>query len=271
MRSRGMNVSSTAGRFRPRGSSRTRNLGASFAALLVSVVALGMACSGGSGGTDEAIPSATPTGQELREMVDSGASAFARQESFHFELEDVEGQTEVSPGLVLVWARGDVRVAGAVRGFLGLGAVGAPAAPLETEIRVIEGQGYATSPLSGSWTRADASELPVKLDGLVETIRALMTSVGSLEFAGSRRTDVGAGRAVRGTIAASEFRVLFDGAITEPSATVVAEIVIADADGLPYLIEVSGRLLHSDEEGARRLLTLSRFGDAVEFGVPAGF
>jgi hypothetical protein len=152
-----------------------------------------------------------------------------------------------------------------------LGAVGAPAAPLETEIRVIDGQGYATNPLSGSWTRADASELPVKLDGLAETIRTLMTSVGSLEFAGSRRTDVGAGRAVRGTIAASEFRVLFDGALTDPSAMIVTEVVIADADGLPHRIELSGRLLHSDEEGARRLLTLSRFGDAAEFGVPAGF
>ncbi|MDP7618780.1 MAG: LppX_LprAFG lipoprotein [Dehalococcoidia bacterium] len=271
MRGKEMNVSSTAGRFRPRGSSKKRNPGTSFAALLVSVVALATACSGGSGGTDEAIPNATPTGQELREMVDSGASAFARQESFHFELEDLEGQTEASPGLVLVWARGDVRVTEAVRGFLGLGAVGAPAAPLETEIRVIEGQGYATNPLSGSWTRSDASELPVKLDGLTDTIRTLMTSVGSLEFAGSRLTDVGAGRAVRGTIAASEFRVLFDGALTEPSATVVAEVVIANADGLPHLIEVSGRMLHSDEEGARRLLTLSRFGDAVEFGVPAGF
>jgi len=271
MRGKGMNVSPTAGRFRPHGSSETRNLGALFAALLVSVAALGIACSGGSGGADEVIPSATPTGQELREMVDSGASAFARQESFHFELEDLEGQTETSPGLVLVWARGDVRVAGAVRGFLGLGAVGAPAAPLETEIRVIEGQGYATNPLSGSWSRTDASELPMKLDGLTETIRTLITSVGSLEFAGSRLTDVGAGRAVRGTIAASEFRVLFDGAITEPSATIVAEVVIADTDGLPHLIEVSGRLLHSDEEGARRLLTLSHFGDAVDFGVPAGF
>ncbi len=248
-----------------------RSLGLAFAALLVSAVGPGVACLGGFEGTEEAIPSATPTGQQLRELVDSGASGFARQESFHFELEDLEGQTEVSAGLVLVWARGDVRMTGSVRGFLGLGAVGAPAAPLETEIRVIDGQGYATNPLSGTWTRADASELPVKLDGLAETIRTLMTSVGSLEFTGPRRTDVGTGRAIRGTIAASEFRVLFDGALTDASAMVVAEVVLADSDGLPHLIELSGRLLHSDEEGARRLLTLSRFGDAAEFGVPAGF
>ena len=248
-----------------------------FAAAVTSMITIGLilvigaACSGaGSSGESDDPPVATPTTEDLAALVDTAASALVMQEGFHFELEDLGRQTFVSPELVLVWARGDVRVPGAVRGFLGLGAVGAPAAPLETEIRVIDGQAYATNPLSGTWIRANAAELPVKLDSLEEKIRALITGVQSLEYQGKVRIEARDGTAIRGVIAASAFGILFEGAIEDEAASVEVEVVILDSDGLPYRIEIVGPMLHSDDETARRMLTLSEFGRVDEFGVPEG-
>jgi hypothetical protein len=242
-----------------------------FGAVLISLLVVGMGCSGGEPETGPSQQSPTPTSNELSDLVAVSASALVAQESFHFELTDEGKATLVSPELVLVWARGDVRVPGAVRGFLGIGAVGAPAAPLETEIRVIEGHAYVTNPLSGTWNKADATALPVKLDRFEEKIRSLMTNVGSLEYVGARRTEAGDGKSVRGTIEASAFRVLFEGALEDETSLVSVEVVIADADHLPYWIEIVGPLLHSDDHTASRVLTLSRFGEPSEFGVPTGF
>ena len=244
----------------------SRSLATALAVCLAA--AYGGACEAGE---QESAARAAPTAAELPAMVETSAAALVEQESFHFEFEDLEGATLVSPELALAWARGDVQPPVAVRGYLGLSAVGAPGAPLQTEIRVIDGQAFATNPLSGTWTRAEASQLPLRLDGLPETIRTLMTGVGSLEYVGTRRTEAGESDVVRGTIQASAFRVLFAGALEDPEAIVVVETAIAQSDGLPRTIVIDGPLLHTDGNEARRLLTLSEYGEADEFGVPEGF
>ena len=238
-------------------------------ALALALAAASAAACGAGERESETTP--TPTPAELQAMVQESADALVEQQSFHFELEDLEGSTQISPGVALVWARGDVHRPASVRGYLGLSAVGAPTASLETEIRVIDGRAFATNPLSGTWTRAEASELPVRLDGLAQTIRALMTGTGSLEYAGTRRTEAGEGAVVRGTLQASAFKILFEGALDDPQAFVAIEAVIASADDLPRAILIEGPVLHTDSAEARRRLTLSQYNAAEDFGVPEGF
>ncbi len=249
-------------------------VGVRVSAFLVRLLVVGLvAAIGGSCIQRENEPTvrATPTGEELSALVEASAMALVEQENFHFELEDLEGSTLLSPELELVWARGDVQPPAAARGYLGLAAAGAPTAPLETEVRVIDGEAFATNPLSGTWSRAQATELPVNLDGLADTIRMLMTGVGSLEYGGTRPAGSGEGDVVRGTIPASAFRALFDGALKDPAAEVRVEVTIAQRDGLPREIVIDGRLLHTDAAEAQRVLRLTRYGDAEEFGVPPGF
>ena len=113
-------------------------------ALGVALVAIAAGCGGDEG-------SEGPTGEEI---VAQAADAFASTKSFHL-VYDLENAPPAGSGLRLTHANGDVEVSNGEQRAIGLAVAGTfSGIPLESELVIVEGDGFLKDPLTGALARA---------------------------------------------------------------------------------------------------------------------
>ncbi len=208
------------------------------------------ACGGGDGVDTSDVDAAA--------LLERAATRMEQADTFHFELEFAGGGVEITRGLRMESAEGDI--AGAARTRMELRA-SLGSLNFEIGIVTIDGEGWITNPLTGRWEREDIS-----LGGVFDLstgVTALMRSATEPHVAGSERIG---GRDVYRVEAAldSDGVTLLPGLRGGESLRATAWIGVDDP--LVDRIELGGALFSADDGRVR--LELTRYGEPVEIVAP---
>jgi hypothetical protein len=228
------------------------------------VIALGLvlvALAAGCGGDDA---DEGPTGAEI---VAQAADAFANTESFHLVYDLVNAPAGGS-GLRLTHAAGDVAVSAGEQTGIELAVAGTfSGIPLESELVIVEGDGFLKDPLTGTWRELDVTQVPGAFFDLLQGVPAVLRSVRDVERTGEEQVGGVATYRLRGKITARNLAKFLG---NSPSDRLVpVELWVGQDDSLIRRIEVEGPVEEGEPEDVTRRVDLSEFGKSVEIERPA--
>jgi hypothetical protein len=226
-------------------------------ALGVALVAIAAGCGGEEG-------SEGPTAEEI---VAQAADAFASTKSFHL-LYDLTNAAPAGSGLRLTHANGDVEISDGEQKAIGLAVAGTfSGIPLESELVIVEGDGFLKDPLTGAWRELDVTQVPGAFFDLLDGVPAVLRSVQDLERAGDEQVGGVATYRLRGKITARNLAVFLGNV---PSDRLVpVELWAGQDDSLIRRIEVEGPVEEGEPDDVTRKVELSGFGKSVHIERPA--
>jgi lipoprotein LprG len=226
-------------------------------AVALVLVAIAAGCGGDEG--DEG-----PTGEEI---VAQAADAFADTKSFHL-VYDLVNAPPAGSGLRLTHANGDVEVSDGEQKGIGLAVAGTfSGIPLESELVIVEGDGFLKDPLTGAWRELDVTQVPGAFFDLLGGVPAVLRSVQEVERAGEEQVGGVDAYKLSGKITARKLAAFLGN--TPSDKLVPVELWVGQADSLIRRIEVEGPVEEGEPDDVTRKVDLSEFGKSVHIERPA--
>ena len=207
-------------------------------------------------------PAPTPVPIDPAELLREAGEAVSGLSSFHFRLEHDKGSTEITTGLFVEDAEGDVvnpdRISVEFSGTFGTGFA------IRARLITVMDTSYMTNPLSGKWEAVPVEVSPLGFFSPTRGIAAMTAQVNDprlLDEAAAK----GAYR-IAGLLPTSALSSLLGK--TLPGASVAVELSI-DAETL-FLTKarIVGNVTSSDEDNLVRIITLSAFNEPVLIEAP---
>ena len=212
--------------------------------------------------TPTATPTPTPTPVNPQALLERSGQVLAEVDSFHFRLEHRKGTTSLLPGLTIEEADGDVvrpdRLRVDFRGAFGNVAV-------KAGLITIGQTSYMSNPITGRWEQTEAEVSPLAFFNPSVGIPAIMSQVTAEGLVEDRRQ----GRkvyVVTGRMPASALASLLGATLDDAEVRVTLTIDARDLFLLEAVLE--GRASPLDPEEVVRVISLSRFNDALEIAPP---
>lgn len=215
-----------------------------------------VACSGG--GDAETTELAVV---DARALLLSAADRMEEVESFRFDLTHENGATEIARGLLMERARGEVVGSERLRAE-----VRARAGPLavDVEIRIVDGEGWMTNPLTGRWEREDLT-----LESIFDPVggvTALMRAASDPRLVGRESVDGVAVYRVEAGVESGDLGLLVPGA--EAGRTLVAQALVGVDDPVVRRVEIRGAASAGEDEEIVRRLEISAVGEDFAIEAP---
>ncbi|MBA2278728.1 MAG: LppX_LprAFG lipoprotein [Chloroflexia bacterium] len=244
----------------------------------VSAVAAGLGH--GRAGTAAQTPMASPTGDpEAVALLQEAARTMAELETFHFEMETVQGTTTLMGGLVLEGIEGDVRRPQDFRTEI---RAGVPFGTVDVTVVGVEGRIWITDPLAGEETwillvdgSAGGGNEAAEITTLANPDTLILEAVAVIQEAriGGQETIDGAETTrIDGTVdlaAAAQAAVGTPVALPpEVSPEPIPTSIWIDAQRRIIEVELAGPLLVSENADVIRVVRFTAFNEPVEIAPP---
>ena len=225
------------------------------AALLLVVLALGLAGCGG-GGSQADMPSAAT-------IVQRATARTGAQKSFHFKL-DVANPPASSSGLNLTFADGDVvvpdrlkaKVAGTFNGI-----------PLSSHVVFAGPRQFLQNPLTGQWQSFSTTTSPVAFFSPAKGVLAAIRGVTDLEVVGARTVGGVECYHLTGKVEARHLTGFLGNAPS--SREVDADLDVGKDDSLLRRLRLAGPVTDADRADVVRTVDVSKYGERVTIEAPA--
>ena len=216
-----------------------------------------VACSCGGGGDETTELSVV----DARALLLSAADRMEGVESFRFDLTHENGATEIARGLRMERARGEVIGSERLRAE-----VRARAGPLavDVEIRIVDGEGWMTNPLTGRWEREDLT-----LESIFDPVggvTALMRAASDPRLVGRESVDGVDFYRVEAGVASDDLGLLVPGA--EAGRTLVAEALVGVDDPVVRRGLIRGAASAAEDAALVRRLEISGVGEDCAIEAP---
>lgn len=225
-----------------------------FPIVLFAAVALLAACGGGNGDSDEDLAAI-----DAAALIVASAARMEQVERFHFDLAFSGGGAEIIRGLTMQRAEGDF--AGVDNMQLELSASLGPLSA-DIEMRIVDGVGWITNPLTGRWESEDFSI--ADLFDLATGVTALMRSAADPRVEGRESAGGVDSYRLEATLRSDDVTLL---ANVLGGQTLEATVWIAVDDPLVHRIDLRGPLFAAGED-VRLRLSLSAHDERVEIVAP---
>ena len=226
-------------------------------ALLVIVTAL--ACA-----SPTPVPTPTPTPPpDPRQVLADAADRVTSLESVRFDLEHLEGSTQLLPGIEMTRAYGVADLPEKFRLTVEAQAAGTY---VESGIAVLGDQSYMTNFLTGRWQQVPLETLPFDFSSLGEDLAQILKSVQDPALAGEERlADYDTWR-IRGRVDSGDLASLAPAAT--PGFDVDLDLWIDRSESWLLRAEMNGPVVATDPPESARLLTLDGINQPVEVTLP---
>jgi hypothetical protein len=225
--------------------------------LVLVLALLAAGCGGGEG--DE--------GPTAAELVSQAAEAFEETQSFHI-VYDLANAPSGGSGLRLTHAEGDVAVSDGVQEGIELQVAGTfSGIPLESQLVIVEADGFLKDPLTGAWRELDVTQVPGAFFDLLEGVPSVLRSIREVERAGEEQADGVDTYRLRGKITAERLAAFLGN--TPSDELVPVELWVGQEDSLIRRIQVTGPVEADEPENVARTVDLSAFGKSVRIERPA--
>src|SRR5688572_11832032 len=213
---------------------------------LVLVLSLVIAGCGGDDGDD---------GATAAELVSRAATAFEETQSFHI-VYDLANAPSGGSGLRLTHADGDVAVSDGVQEGIELDVAGTfSGIPLESQLVIVEGDGFLKDPLTGAWRELDVTQVPGAFFDLLEGVPSVLRSIQEVERAGEEQVGGVDADRLRGKITARRLAAFLGN--TPSDRLVPVELWVGQDDSLIRRIEVTGPVEDDEPDDVARIVELS--------------
>ena len=194
-------------------------------------------------------------------LLGRAADRMERIESFRFALTHENGATEIARGLLMESAEGEVVGSESLRAE-----VRARAGPLavDIEIRIVDGEGWITNPLTGRWERED-----ITLESIFDPaggVTALMRAASGARVTGRESVGGAAVYRVEASVESADLGLLVPGAAA--GRTLVARAWVGVDDELVRRVEILGAASAFEDEEIVRRLEISDVGGTFTIEAP---
>lgn len=213
-------------------------------------------CGGGS-----TSGSSAPSEAQIVQRTEAKTSAL---KSFHF-VYAVQDPPSGGSGLNLTAADGDVLVPGKLKASVSGTYAGVP---LSSQVVFVGAKSYLKNPLSGAWQSFRTAASPIGYFDPSRGVLAVIRKSRTLRLDGSATVGGAATYRLHGPMAATDVASFL---ITKPgSAQVQVDLYVDKHDFLLRRVVVTGPVNGSEPKGITRVITLSRFDEAVTVTPPKG-
>ncbi len=229
--------------------------------LALLVMAMALACS------SPPVPTPTPTPTpppDPRQILDNAAGQVTSLEYVRFDLQHLEGTTQLLPGIEMTRAHGVADLPGdKFRLTLEAQAAGAY---LELEVAVLEDESYMTNFLTGQWQQVAPDTLPFDFSNLGEDLARILTLVQAPTLSGQERLEDYDTYRIKGRVDSGDLASLVPTAA--PGFDVDLDLWIDGSEGWLLRVEMNGQVVPSDTPETARLLILDGINQPVEVPRP---
>jgi len=232
-------------------------------ALLAGLLVLGLIVACGSEKATE--PSNEATGIDAQRTMELAVDQLLALESAAFNLEHVEGTTQLFPGVLMSRAYGEVLIPD--RFLVTVEAESQfPRSYIEISIITIEDTSYMTGIFGGRWSEVPTESLPFNLSGLGQTLADIVRAVEQPRALRLERLNGVDTVLISGGIASEDLAGLVPGA--GEGFPVVLDLWLNRLDGLLVQVLITGKVMPSDLETTVRRLTLDNINQPVAINPP---
>ncbi len=208
-------------------------------------------------------PSAV-AGIDARQAMEQAIDQLLALESARFNLEHLEGATELFPGVLMSKAYGVVSIPDRFRVTVEAESI-FPRSYLEISIITIDDTSYMTGIFSGQWNEVATESLPFNLSGLGQTLADIVAAVQEPQAAGAERLNGVDTLHIKGEIASEDLSGLVPGA--GEGFSVRLDLWL-EKNGLLRQVNIIGRVVPTDDENTVRQLTLDDINLPVVINPP---
>jgi hypothetical protein len=207
-----------------------------------------------------------PAPRELtpKEVLDRSADALDKANTAHFALEQQNGSVQLAAGVQVVNAEGDVQRPDRVSMKFTLRLAGFSA---EAQLIAVGEDLYITNPLSGQWQKAPSSTGAPRVLDKEAGFSMLLRQVTDPQKVGNEALDGVQTQHLKGRVPASSFTSMLG---SQPTGdTVAGDVWVGSDDFLPRQVRLEGPIGAGDTASTVRVLTFSKFNDAVSIERPS--
>ncbi|MDA1128735.1 MAG: LppX_LprAFG lipoprotein [Chloroflexi bacterium] len=234
----------------------------SIKSLLASLLVVGLLVACGSEKATE--PPDGLAGVDAQQAMEQAVDQLLALESASFNLEHLEGATELFPGVSMSRAYGEVSIPD--RFLVTVEAESKfPRSYIEISIITIDEASYMTAIISGLWSEVPTESLPFNLSGLGQTLADIVAAVEQPRAIRAERLHGIDTLLIKGDIASEGLSALVPGAGEGFS---VGLDLWLEKNGLPRQVDIVGRVVPTDDEDTIRRLTLDDINQPVSIDPP---
>ena len=231
-------------------------------ALLAGLLAVGLmpACN-----SDKATePPSEVAGIDAQWAMEQAVDQLLALESATFNLEHLEGATELFPGVLMSKAYGEVLIPDRFKVTVEAESQ-VPKSYIEISIITIEDTSYMTGIFSGHWNEVATDSLPFNLSGLGQTLADIVAAVQQPRAIRAERLNGQDTVHIKGDIASEDLSGLVPGAGDGFS---VGLDLWLEQNGLLKQVHIVGRVVPTDDANTVRQLTLDDINLPVAINPP---
>ena len=204
-------------------------------------------------------------GIDAQLVLEQAVGQLLALESAAFNLEHLEGTTELFPGVLMTRAYGEVLIPD--RFSVTVEAESQfPRSYIEISIITIEDTSYMTGIFSGRWNEVATESLPFNLSGLGQTLADIVTAVREPKAIRTERLKGVDTVHIKGVIASEDLSGLVPGAGEGFS---VGLDLWLELNGLLRQVHIVGRVIPTDDPDTLRQLTLDNINEPVSINPPS--
>ena len=227
--------------------------------VLLSSLALAVACGGGDDGASPT-PGALPPADEVLASV---VERVGEVESFHFRLEHENGLSPIPLDLKLRTADGDVQVPDRMQAKLEADAGGQL---LRVEVIGIGEEGWITNPFNRQWQALPAGTTISSIFDPAAGVEAIARSLQNVNVAAMEKVEGKDTYLLQGQVDSAALEAAAP--IAEPGLTVTVKLWVDIEDYSIYRVRLEGPFAPDEPTNIVRILHLSKFDEPVSIEPP---
>lgn len=210
-------------------------------------------------------PADEATGINAQLAMELAVDELLALESASFNLEHLEGTSELFPGVLMSRAYGEVLIPDRFRVTVEAESQ-FPRSYIEISIITIEDTSYMTGIFGGRWGEVPTESLPFNLSGLGRTLADIVAAVELPRALGAERVNGVETLHIKGEIASEDLSGLVPGA--GEGFPVVLDLWLSRLDSRLVQVLITGQVMPSDLETTVRKLTLDDINLPVVINPP---
>lgn len=203
-------------------------------------------------------------GIDVQWAIEQAVDQLLALESASFNLEHLEGATELFPGVLMTRAFGEVLIPDRFRVTVEAESR-FPKSYIEISIITIDDTSYMTGIISRRWSEVPTDSLPFNLSGLGQTLADIVAAVQVPRALRAERLNGVDTLHIKGEIASEDLSGLVPGAGEGFS---VGLDLWLEQDGLLRQVHIVGRVIPTDDLNTVRRLTLNDINQPVTINPP---